>query len=255
MINRIWEALPALVVLFFGLFLALTVRNDGLVATTIAVVSSIAIGIAATIIGSKVLLPFHPKCAVVAITGGLVLSVGAAAAAGTAVIIYGNVAFDVDQTGVTGLDAGLVKAFWAGVSAFLTVVFVKAAETTDLFGEAVKNAFHAKFTDTRGRAPGADVPLDQYPMVGGQSKLESWIFQEVVDGVGGWGWRARWKRAETVSKLIRDEAERRLVNAYRRKPAEESDAGRDVRATHLDNKPDGSPSRSADQSTLDDSDS
>jgi len=237
--SRIREALPALIVLFVGLFLALAVRTDGLVATMIGVGISIVIGIGATKIGKRVLLPLHPQWAVVAITGGLTISVGAAAAAATAVIIYGNVAFDADQTGALGLDAGLVKAFWAGVSAFLTVVFVKAAETTDLFGNTIKSAFHDMFIDTRSRAPGDDVPADRYPMVGGESKLEPWIFQDVVGGVRGWGWRARWKRAENVSKLIREEAERDLVTAYRRKPAQESAAGKDARATILDNKPDG----------------
>ena len=252
MISRTWEALPALVILFLGLLLVMTVRSDGLNSAIIVVVISITCGVAASAIGRRVLLPDHPRWAVAAITTGSILAVGAAAAAATAAISYGKVAFDPDQAGVLGLDASLLKAFWAGLSAFLTLVFVKIADSADLFGNTIKSAFHAMFIDTRSRD---DVPADRYPMVGGESELEPWIFQDVVDGVRGWGWRARWKRAENVSKLIREEAERNLVAAYRGKPAQESAAGKHARATDLANKPADDQARDGDASTLDASDS
>ena len=226
MSGRLVLALPALMVTILGLALAVAARWIGWVEMAIAMAAIFAVGLAADQAGRR-LLPARPRAAVVAFTvWGL--SPGIAAAGAIAITLYFNAVFDPAATGAAGVDAEMTKTFVGALSAFLAATFIKVMDDADeaVIGRHVQDAFFARFVSTR-----REVGPDCYPVTPGQSLVEPWVFDDPVDGIEGWGWRARWARAGKVAEAMKAPEEAARVTAYREAravaaaaPAAEADA-------------------------------
>ncbi|HBI18254.1 MAG TPA: hypothetical protein DDY79_02795 [Brevundimonas sp.] len=210
MSGRLILALPAFLIAIMGVALALAIRAVGW---------PCAAGIAAAIWGlgwaaaqvAKRCLPQRPRWAIAAITVWT-LCPGIAAAAAIAIIVHMNAVFDPDAIGMPALDKEMTRTFFGAIAALFTAMFIKLMDDADeeVVGKRVQSVFHETFIDSQKQ-----VPTAAYPVILGHSPVEKWVFEDALEGVEGWGWRARWRRAGEIATAMADPEEQERVRSYR----------------------------------------
>jgi hypothetical protein len=214
-------ALPAYLVAILGVVLVLAYQAAGLLTVAIIATGLFAIGWVAGFAAENWLLPKRPVWAV-RLFNIWMLCPSIAGAGAVAILIYLSATLDPDTTGATGLDKEAVKTALAAIGAFLAAIFIKMMDEADekVIGERVRLAFEAKYQ----KSDKQDFPKKAYPIVLGESDVEKWVYNAAVEGVEGWGYKARRKRAKQIAAAMVEPAEEDRVKEWRRskKPAAES---------------------------------
>ncbi len=157
----------------------------------------VAIGVACDQVG-KAVLPKHPVLAVYLFEGWLLIPLAVAVLASAALIIVAIKAALPEKNAAgepTSTETEeLVGAVSAGITAFLTAGFVSWAgdEKDSRLADHVKGRFEDKFTRPGVAKPGARV-------FAAGSDGEQWVYSGEFEGIEGWGWAARQKRAREIA--------------------------------------------------------
>lgn len=190
----------ALVVALAGVGVAwLFLNGDWLLSLVLVGLGALA-GVALDHWGKK-RLPAHPVSAVYLLQGWLLIPLAVAVLAAAGVIVITIELTLPDGTGTETKE--LVGALSTGLVTFLTAGFVSWAsdDKNSQLADHVKGTFQEKYT-----RPGKDKG-DAHQFAAG-STGELWVYGGEFQGIEGWGWDARLKRARGIeTELASGESE------------------------------------------------
>jgi hypothetical protein len=185
----------ALSVALAGVGVAWLFLNGHWLISAVAVAVAVVVGIALDALG-KAQLPGRPVAAVYLLQGWLLIPLAIAVIASAGAIVT---AVELTLPEGTGTETKeLVAALSTGIVTFLTAGFISwvGDEKNSQLADHVKDAFEAKYTRPGKTKAGAHE-------FAAESAGDLWVHAGEVQGIEGWGWDARLKRAHGIEAALK----------------------------------------------------
>jgi hypothetical protein len=197
--SKFLEAVPAFLVALAGLGLACMWLWIGWIPTLMLAFFFVVLGFIIDAVGRKHLLPGQPIQATWAMEFWA-LCPGALAALAVATIIVLNARYKPTDPSLSAETKELISGLLAAFAALLGAGLVKAAESADKNWMAphIKKAFERRFKQAdQIKSTDSDCIA-----VEPKSALACWVFYEVWEGVSGWEFKSRHKRARGIANAL-----------------------------------------------------
>jgi hypothetical protein len=191
----------AMVVALAGAGMAWLCLNGRWELAALATVAIVLIGVGCDI-GARAAITKSPLVAIYLFQGWLLIPLAVAVLASAAIIVL-VIKTTLPKENAAGEPTStetekLVGAVSTGITTFLTAAFVSwVGDGKDSkLADHIQACFEGRFTDQATEKPGAWVIKDNSPAM-------QWVFAGACQGIEGWGWKARAKRARGVKEALK----------------------------------------------------